>query len=143
VSGVGPKSAIAVLSVLGGDGVLSGCARGDAEVFTRVPGIGKKLAQRIALELPDRLKKVSVEFMPDEGAAAASAGGPESEACVALEPWVLPGRIAVRGRGGAAREGAEVRRTRCSGRRCGAFPEAGMTRRGRADSRRESGRQDP
>jgi len=85
VSGVGPKSAIAVLSVLGVDGVLSGCARGDAEVFTRVPGIGKKLAQRIALELPDRLKKVSVEFMPDEGAAAASAGGPESEACVALE----------------------------------------------------------
>jgi Holliday junction DNA helicase RuvA len=85
VSGVGPKSAIAVLSVLGVDGVLSGCARGDATAFTRVPGIGKKLAQRIALELPDRLKKVSIEFTPEECAAAAAAGGPESEACVALE----------------------------------------------------------
>ncbi len=85
VSGVGPKSAIAVLSVLGVDGVLSGCARGDAAAFTRVPGIGKKLAQRIALELPDRLKKVSIEFTPEEAAAAAAAGGPESEACVALE----------------------------------------------------------
>ena len=60
VSGVGPKSALAVLSVLGTGGVLAACAREDAASFTRVPGIGKKLAQRIALELPDRLKKVSV-----------------------------------------------------------------------------------
>ena len=62
VGGVGPKSALAVISVLGVDGVLTGCARGDAAVFTQVPGIGKKLAQRIALELPDRLKKISLEF---------------------------------------------------------------------------------
>ena len=59
VSGVGPKSALAVLSVLGVGGVLAGCARGDAAVFTQVPGVGKKLAQRIALELPDRLKRIS------------------------------------------------------------------------------------
>lgn len=85
VSGVGPKSALAVLSVLGVEGVLSGCAKGDAAVFTRVPGIGKKLAQRIALELPDRLKKVSIEFSPEEGAAAAVPGGPESQAWEALE----------------------------------------------------------
>ncbi|MBP2676108.1 MAG: ruvA [Deltaproteobacteria bacterium] len=84
VSGVGPKSALAVLSVLGVAGVLSGCARGDAAVFTRVPGIGKKLAQRIALELPDRLKKVSVEFSPAEGAQGPAPGGPENEAWEAL-----------------------------------------------------------
>ncbi len=84
VSGVGPKSALAVLSVLGVAGVLSGCARGDAAAFTRVPGIGKKLAQRIALELPDRLKKVSVEFSPAEGLPGAASGGPESEAREAL-----------------------------------------------------------
>jgi holliday junction DNA helicase RuvA len=85
VSGVGPKSAVAVLSVLGISGVLSACAREDAGPFTRVPGIGKKLAQRIALELPDRLKKVAVEFAPapaDEEAAASSA--PEVEAVQAL-----------------------------------------------------------
>ena len=62
VSGVGPKSAMAMLSVLSVPGVLAACARGDAASFTRVPGIGKKLAQRIALELPDQLKKVSVDF---------------------------------------------------------------------------------
>ena len=84
VSGVGPKSALAVLSVLDVPGVLSACAKGDAMVFTRVPGIGKKLAQRIALELPDRLKKVSVEFSPAQEEAASATAGPESQAAEAL-----------------------------------------------------------
>jgi Holliday junction DNA helicase RuvA len=84
VSGVGPKSALAVLSVLEVHGVLSACAKGDAAVFTRVPGIGKKLAQRIALELPDRLKKVSVDFTPAEHAVPSSPPGPESQAAEAL-----------------------------------------------------------
>lgn len=85
VSGVGPKSAIAVLSVLGVSGVLAACAREDAVAFTRVPGIGKKLAQRIALELPDRLKKVAIEFSgtaPGEDEIPPSA--PEAEAVQAL-----------------------------------------------------------
>lgn len=85
ISGVGPRSALAILSVLGIAGVLSSCAREDAVPFTRVPGIGKKLAQRIALELPDRLKKVSVELGPgpaDERGEASS--GPEVEAAEAL-----------------------------------------------------------
>ncbi len=84
VSGVGPKSALAVLSVLDVPGVLSACAKGDAVPFTRVPGIGKKLAQRIALELPDRLKKVSVDFSPAEHSDASSSPGPESQAAEAL-----------------------------------------------------------
>ena len=84
VSGVGPKSAMAVLSVLGVSGVLSACAREDAAAFTRVPGIGKKLAQRIALELPDRLKKVSVEFAPAEGEESQFPTAPESQAAEAL-----------------------------------------------------------
>lgn len=84
VSGVGPKSAMAVLSVLGVGGVLSACAREDAAPFTRVPGIGKKLAQRIALELPDRLKKVSVEFAPAEGEEAHPPTAPEAQAAEAL-----------------------------------------------------------
>jgi len=84
VSGVGPKSAMAVLSVLGLSGVLSACAREDAAAFTRVPGIGKKLAQRIALELPDRLKKVSVEFAPAEGEEPQAPTAPEAQAAEAL-----------------------------------------------------------
>jgi len=84
VSGVGPKSALAVLSVLGVPGVLTACAREDAATFTRVPGIGKKLAQRIALELPDRLKKVSVEFAPVEGEEPRAPTAPEAQAAEAL-----------------------------------------------------------
>jgi holliday junction DNA helicase RuvA len=88
VGGVGPRSAVAVISVLGIGGVLAACAREDAVTFTRVPGIGKKLAQRIALELPDRMKKVAVDFAPHptgEGVAGPSSAEAEaSEALVAL-----------------------------------------------------------
>jgi Holliday junction DNA helicase RuvA len=85
VSGVGPKSALAVLSVLGVSGVLAACAREDAAVFTQVPGIGKKLAQRIALELPDRLKKVAIELSQAVGIAGeAPPSAPEAEAALAL-----------------------------------------------------------
>jgi Holliday junction DNA helicase RuvA len=84
VSGVGPKSALAVLSVLGVPGVLAACAREDAVAFTRVPGIGKKLAQRIALELPDRLKKVSVDFTPSVEEPTDVPTAPEAQASEAL-----------------------------------------------------------
>ena len=56
-----------MLSVLAVPGVLAACAREDAVAFTRVPGIGKKLAHRIAMELPDRLRKVAVELSPAVG----------------------------------------------------------------------------
>jgi Holliday junction DNA helicase RuvA len=85
VSGVGPKSAVAILSVLGIPGVLASCAQEDAAPFTRVPGIGKKLAQRIALELPDRLKKVAVELTPvAAGEGMGDPSAPEVEAAQAL-----------------------------------------------------------
>jgi len=84
VSGVGPKSALAVLSVLGVPAVLAACARADAAAFTRVPGIGKKLAQRIALELPDRLKKVSVDFVPSGAETTEPPTAPEAQASEAL-----------------------------------------------------------
>ncbi|MCL5966205.1 MAG: Holliday junction branch migration protein RuvA [Deltaproteobacteria bacterium] len=85
VSGVGPKSAIAVISTMGVGGILAGVSRGDAVPFTRVPGIGKKLAQRIANELPDRLKKVSIDLEPASAVeAAVRPETPEAEAVEAL-----------------------------------------------------------
>lgn len=59
VAGVGPKSGMAVLSVLGASGILSGVLRQDAKLLASVPGIGKKLAQRMVSELPERLKKLA------------------------------------------------------------------------------------
>src|SRR5512138_3185885 len=90
VSGVGPRSALAVLSALGDEGVLAAAARGDAAPFTRAPGIGKKLAQRMAAELPDALRKAEILLVGASASAngaagpAAAGGGEAVEALVAL-----------------------------------------------------------
>ncbi|HQW37863.1 MAG TPA: Holliday junction ATP-dependent DNA helicase RuvA, partial [Usitatibacteraceae bacterium] len=55
VSGVGPKVALAVLSGLSVDDLALAVAAGDAASLTRVPGIGKKTAERLLLELRDKL----------------------------------------------------------------------------------------
>lgn len=55
VSGVGPKVAIAILSELTPDILSLSIASSDAKTLTRAPGVGAKLAQRIILELKDKL----------------------------------------------------------------------------------------
>ena len=54
-SGVGPKLAQAMLAVLSPDGLRTSIAGDDVKTLTRVPGIGQKGAQRIILELKDRI----------------------------------------------------------------------------------------
>ena len=54
-SGVGPKLAQAILAVLGPDDLRRAIASEDVKTLTRVPGIGQKGAQRIILELKDRI----------------------------------------------------------------------------------------
>jgi Holliday junction DNA helicase RuvA len=54
-SGVGPKLAQAMLAVLSPDSLRTAVAGDDVKTLTRVPGIGQKVAQRIILELKDRL----------------------------------------------------------------------------------------
>jgi Holliday junction DNA helicase RuvA len=54
-SGVGPKLAQAMLAVLSPDDLRTAVAADDVKTLTRVPGIGQKGAQRIILELKDRL----------------------------------------------------------------------------------------
>ncbi|MDP4119751.1 MAG: Holliday junction branch migration protein RuvA [Bacillota bacterium] len=56
VSGVGPKVGVAILSELSSEQVALAIASGDDKSLTRAPGVGKKLAQRIILELKDKLK---------------------------------------------------------------------------------------
>ena len=55
VSGVGPKVALAILSTYTVEDLEAAVVRGDAERFESVPGIGKKLAQRLILELKDKV----------------------------------------------------------------------------------------
>jgi len=58
VSGVGPRLALATLSTLNPDAIRRAVFAEQAEVFSRVPGIGKKSAQKILLHLQDRIKDV-------------------------------------------------------------------------------------
>ncbi len=56
VSGVGPKLALAILSGMSAD-EFAGCVqKGDSALLTRLPGVGKKTAERLVVELKDRLK---------------------------------------------------------------------------------------
>ncbi len=55
VNGVGPKVALAILSVLTPDAFRRAVLAGDADAITIVPGIGKKVAARIVLDLKERL----------------------------------------------------------------------------------------
>ena len=56
ISGIGPKVAMAVLSAMNANQITSAIANGDAIAFSRVSGVGKKTAQRITLELQDKIK---------------------------------------------------------------------------------------
>jgi Holliday junction DNA helicase RuvA len=60
VSGVGPRTALALLSGLDADSLVRCIAEGDEARLTKVPGVGKKTAQRIILELGDKLAKQSL-----------------------------------------------------------------------------------
>jgi Holliday junction DNA helicase RuvA len=55
VSGVGPRTALAVLSTLTVDQLRNAVRRGEPEMLTRVPGIGKKTAEKMLFELKDKL----------------------------------------------------------------------------------------
>ncbi len=59
VDGVGPKSALSVLSALTPDAIRRAVTHGQPEVFTRAPGIGKKTSQKILLYLQDRIPAVA------------------------------------------------------------------------------------
>ena len=77
VSGVGPKAGLAVLSKLSPEQVAMAIATDDIKTITRAQGIGKKIAQRIVLELKDKLAKAAVtdNSFANIGAGAASVSG--------------------------------------------------------------------
>ncbi|MGD2135177.1 MAG: Holliday junction branch migration protein RuvA [Gemmatimonadales bacterium] len=67
-TGVGPRLALALVSTLSGARVVKSIRNNDVAALCTVPGVGKKTAERIMLELKDRLRDIAV---PGERAAAA------------------------------------------------------------------------
>ncbi|MCI9467911.1 MAG: Holliday junction branch migration protein RuvA [Oscillospiraceae bacterium] len=58
VSGVGPKAALAILSTTTPDGLVAAILNGNEKAVTAAPGVGKKLAQRVLLELKDKIGNI-------------------------------------------------------------------------------------
>jgi holliday junction DNA helicase RuvA len=78
VSGIGPKLAMTVLSGIAADALVSALRGNDLAALTRIPGVGKKTAERMVLELRDKLGGLA-------GAATASTvGGMEEDVVSAL-----------------------------------------------------------
>ncbi|MDD5938944.1 MAG: Holliday junction branch migration protein RuvA [Clostridiales bacterium] len=66
VSGVGPKAALSILSSATPDQLALAVITGDEKTLTAAPGVGKKIAQRIILELKDKLAKGQLGTEPGE-----------------------------------------------------------------------------
>lgn len=93
-SGVGPKVAQAIIAVLGPEGLRRAVAEEDLKSLTKVPGIGTKGAQRIVLELKDRIGAVRTVAAPAS----------TSSASVAESDWRPQVHAALVGLGWSARE---------------------------------------
>ena len=88
VSGIGPKAALSILSHNSPEGLALAIMSGDEKALTVAPGIGKKIAQRVILELKDKVSKemgASENTMPSLlPTAAASSGGAVNDALAGL-----------------------------------------------------------
>ena len=85
VTGVGPKAGLSILSIMSPEKVALAASSGDYKAFTKASGVGPKLAQRIALELKDKVGKGLANgngFSGDMGAPAPSSA--QAQAVAAL-----------------------------------------------------------
>lgn len=97
-TGVGPSLAMNLLSTLSGDRLVRAIRAGDLATLTQVPRVGKKLAERLVLELRDKLEGTGVEgIVPAGRAPAAGPGADAVRALVALGYAPADAERAVRG----------------------------------------------
>lgn len=99
VSGVGPRLALAMLSVMGPDQLAAALSSGDAKALTTIPGIGAKSAQRLVLELRDKVGAVR---------GAAPAGTPAPAPTPGQEPWRGQVQEALVGLGWSAKQAGDA-----------------------------------
>ena len=83
VSGIGPRLAQVVLSGMAPDELIAALAAGDVARLVRIPGVGKKTAERMVVELRDKLQALAAQ-LPAARAAAAAAGGSDNDLVAAL-----------------------------------------------------------
>jgi holliday junction DNA helicase RuvA len=97
ISGVGPKAALAVLSVMSPEELITSILAGDANAISKAQGVGKRTAERIILELKGKVED-ELGGMPlpaTAGASAGSAGDPALAALLGLGFSALEARQAL------------------------------------------------
>ena len=85
VSGIGPKLALAALSALRPSEIKQRIVDRDVAMLTRIPGVGKKTAERLVIELRDRFEKDGFEGGASSGETSASDANFRADAMAALE----------------------------------------------------------
>jgi len=109
VNGIGPKIAIGILSSAGTDTLRENIARGNAAALTALPGIGKKTAERITLELREKISALAGGDPSSAfGAAAGSVPEIRAEALAALVALGYGRPVAERAIRNALKEGPSV-----------------------------------
>ena len=78
VSGIGPKLAITVLSGISSERLVGAIRGNDLAMLTRVPGIGKKTAERVVLELKDKLDDLAVVYVDDSTTVPLGSAGEDA-----------------------------------------------------------------
>ena len=92
VSGIGPKGALSILSVMSPDDLRFAILSADAKAIARAPGIGKKTAERMVIDLHDKISPEDITHGVTDGvvsvgtldALSAESAGAEQEAVAAL-----------------------------------------------------------
>jgi holliday junction DNA helicase RuvA len=106
VSGIGPKLAVNILSGIGPEELLEAMARGDALRLQSIPGVGKKTAERIVLELKDRaLKSLGDKEMSPVPVAGETDRALKNDALSALTNLGYPSKAARKALEKACRSG--------------------------------------
>ena len=100
VSGVGPRLALAMLSVMGPEQLAAALTTGDSKALTTIPGIGAKSAQRLVLELRDKVGAI-------RGAGTSSTTG-ATPAAPGQEPWRAQVAEALVGLGWSAKQASDA-----------------------------------
>ena len=91
VSGIGPKAAMAILSQFNTKQLAVAIASGDAKAITKAQGVGAKTAQRLVLELKDKLSGAGIAAAETPVVQAASAASANANAADAVEALVTFG----------------------------------------------------
>jgi holliday junction DNA helicase RuvA len=113
VSGIGPKSAVAMLSGMSADEIVTAIRTNNYARLTSIPGVGRKTAERLVIELRDKMAALSSPALEQElaagaGGAAQSEDALREDTLAALTQLGFPKPAAEKAINGAMQEGGEL-----------------------------------